>query len=106
MSAPDRIMAYNELRNGYTFTAFGPQPHFGPVEYVRADLFADLEAEKAKAEALLKEAVEALTWYGEQARLARLIHSEGDAGRHAIANDGGQRARATLAKIKEAKDNG
>jgi hypothetical protein len=56
MNAPERIWAYNELRNGYTFTAFGPQPHFGPVEYVRADLFADLEAEKAKAEAERDEA--------------------------------------------------
>lgn len=41
--------------------------------------------------------VEALRWYGEQSRLARLIHSEGDAGRNAIASDGGGRARAALA---------
>jgi hypothetical protein len=39
---------------------------------------------------------EALAWYGEQARLARLIHREGDAGRHALAADGGKRARAAL----------
>lgn len=39
---------------------------------------------------------EALEWYGEQARLARLIHSEGDSGRHALASDGGRRARAAL----------
>ncbi len=39
-----------------------------------------------------------LAWYGEQSRLARLIHSEGDAGRHAIANDGGAKARALLSK--------
>jgi hypothetical protein len=39
---------------------------------------------------------EALEWYGEQARLCRLIHSEGDAGRHALANDGGIRARKAL----------
>lgn len=38
----------------------------------------------------------ALEWYGEQARLARLIHSEGDSGRHALASDGGRRARAAL----------
>jgi hypothetical protein len=38
----------------------------------------------------------ALRWYGEQARLARLIHSEGDAGRHALQDDGGKRARAAL----------
>ena len=39
---------------------------------------------------------EALEWYGDQTRLARLIHSEGDAGRHALAEDGGDRARAAL----------
>ena len=39
---------------------------------------------------------EALEWYGEQARLARLIHSEGDAGRHALQEDGGKKARTTL----------
>jgi hypothetical protein len=35
-------------------------------------------------------------WYGEQATLARLIHSEGDKGRHALAADGGKTARETL----------
>lgn len=40
---------------------------------------------------------EALAWYGEQARLARLIHSEGDSGRHALSDDGGKRAAAALA---------
>jgi len=39
---------------------------------------------------------EELAWYGEQARLARLIHSEGDAGRNELAADGGKRARAAL----------
>lgn len=39
---------------------------------------------------------EALEWYGENARLCRLIHSEGDAGRHALSEDGGKRARAAL----------
>jgi signal transduction histidine kinase len=48
------------------------------------------------AEARVKALEEALVWYGEQARLARLIHSEGDKGRHALADDGGRRARATL----------
>lgn len=46
---------------------------------------------------------EALTWYGEQARLARLIHSGGDAGRQALAEDGGRRARAALPPPPEAK---
>lgn len=39
----------------------------------------------------------ALEWYGEQARLARLIHSEGDIGRQSLAMDGGKRAREALA---------
>ena len=39
---------------------------------------------------------EALGWYGEQARLARLIHSGGNVGRHNLADDGGKRARAAL----------
>jgi hypothetical protein len=38
----------------------------------------------------------ALEWYGEQAHLARLIHREGDAGRNALASDGGHRAREAL----------
>jgi hypothetical protein len=42
---------------------------------------------------------EVLEWYGEQARLARLIHSEGDAGRHALADDGGKRARTALSPV-------
>ena len=52
---------------------------------------------------LLEEAIEVLEWYGEQARLARLVHSEGDAGRHALANDGGNRAIALLAKAGKAR---
>lgn len=41
-----------------------------------------------------------LAWYGEQARLARLIHSEGDMGRHALQADGGKKAKAALAALK------
>lgn len=41
---------------------------------------------------------EALEWYGEQARLCRLIHTGGDAGRAALADDGGKRARAAVAQ--------
>lgn len=48
-----------------------------------------LEAENARLR-------EALEWYGEQARLCRLVHREGDAGRHALNADGGSRARAAL----------
>jgi hypothetical protein len=53
---------------------------------------AEIERLRAACEAMR----EGLEWYGEQARLARLIHSEGDAGRHALADDGGKRARAAL----------
>ena len=53
---------------------------------------ADANTRNAKLEA-------ALAWYGEQARLCRLIHSEGDSGRHALAADGGQRAKAVLTKL-------
>lgn len=41
--------------------------------------------------------IEALEWYAEHARLCRLIHSEGDKGRSALAADGGKRAREALA---------
>lgn len=44
----------------------------------------------------IEELEAALAWYGEQARLARLIHSEGDTGRRALADDGGKRARDVL----------
>lgn len=64
--------------------------------YVRADLYAALEADLAKEKAENARMREALEWYGEQSRLARLIYSGGDPGRHAIAADGGKRARAAL----------
>jgi hypothetical protein len=57
----------------------------------QAARIAELEAEVAAAR-------EVIEWYGEQARLARLIHSEGDAGRNALAADGGKHARAFLAR--------
>lgn len=62
---------------------------------------ADKRAEAAEAErdaalAEVQRLREALAWYGEQSRLARLIHKDGDAGRNAIAADGGKRARAAL----------
>ncbi len=39
-----------------------------------------------------------LEWYGENARLAPRIHSEGDPGRQEIANIGGALARTVLNK--------
>lgn len=59
------------------------------------------EAQQPQAD-WLTEAREALEWYAEQTRLARLIHSGGDEGRHALAADGGKRARAALEKLREA----
>jgi hypothetical protein len=98
--------------------AQAPAPVRGELAAVLSDLAADqtpmdlgiteaeweglYESEPAALDApdagVVAELVEALRWYGEQSRLARLIHSEGDAGRHAIAADGGNRAAAALAK--------
>ena len=55
------------------------------------DALDDLRAENERLRA-------ELAWYGEQSRLARIIHSEGDSGRHALQADGGHRARAALAQ--------
>lgn len=44
-----------------------------------------------------QELIATLEWYGEQARLCRLIHSGGDSGRQALAADGGKRAAALIA---------
>lgn len=54
----------------------------------------------ARVSGTIKALADVLEWYGEQARLARLIHKEGDAGRHALANDGGRKAREVLAAIQ------
>jgi NTP pyrophosphatase (non-canonical NTP hydrolase) len=42
---------------------------------------------------------EALEFYAENARLTRLIYSDGDAGRRAISGDGGELARTALAAL-------
>ena len=47
--APERITAYNEAGRGYSFSAFGVQPHFGPVEYIRADLAQAAEVARLRA---------------------------------------------------------
>lgn len=48
--------------------------------------------------------VEALEWYGEQARLCRLIHSGGDEGRHNLQADGGNRASTALQSLRGCKN--
>lgn len=55
-----------------------------------------LEAENARLQSHRERLERALTWYGENARLARLCHSEGDLGRSNPASDGGTRARAAM----------
>lgn len=52
----------------------------------------------------IKALEDALEWYAEQARLCRLIHSEGDAGRQSLSDDGGKRARAALTASQPAPD--
>lgn len=76
-----------------------------PKEVWEAEMLPRLRAALAPSdqEALISELREALGWYGEQARLARLIHSEGDAGRHALADDGGKRAEALLTRTEGAR---
>ena len=55
-------------------------------------------AELRRLEAANAELLESLSFYAEQARLCRLIHSEGDPGRNSLAKDGGNKARAAIAK--------
>ena len=57
-----------------------------------------MESRITELEAANAELLEALSFYAEHARLCRLIHSEGDAGRSALAKDGGDKARAAIKK--------
>lgn len=68
----------------------------GDVAHRAADHITTLTAQLAEGHAREAALRSELEWYGEQARLARLIHSEGDAGRQALAADGGKRACAVL----------
>ena len=67
-------------------------PEYIAASALRGAMADALEAQAAKL-AVLRAALE---WYGEMCRLARLIHSGGDIGRHAIAADGGSRAIKAL----------
>ena len=64
------------------------------AEQISDDVHAKLWELKARN----KELEEVLAWYGENARLCRLIHSEGDPGRWALSADGGKKARDILEK--------
>lgn len=69
----------------------------GVIREARADeRIAALEADTAAL-------VEALGFYELQTRLCRLIHSEGDAGRNALAKDGGEIARAAVSSALREK---
>jgi hypothetical protein len=69
-------------------------PQEWAIERAQQGMAALSRADRAESEvARLRES---LGWYGEQARLSRLIRSEGDAGRQALSEDGGNRARAAL----------
>lgn len=78
-----RVIIPSELEGADLYDANG--------EYVPLEEVATRDKRIAKLEA-------ALAWYGEQARLCRLIHSEGDEGRQSLAADGGTRARTALTK--------
>jgi hypothetical protein len=71
-----------------------PETQLAPSEVDRAYLLTALRSSQERERRL----AEALEWYGENARLCRLIHSEGDKGRHALADDGGKRAQAALSQ--------
>lgn len=73
------------------------QVEFCDGRFEEVSTLATCEEAPAEAEKLQM----ALEWYGEQARLARLIHSEGDKGRQALADDGGKRARQALANLQQ-----
>lgn len=68
-------------------------------ERMRTLAASNLRAAAGRKAEAVPELVAALAWYREQARLCRLVHSEGDAGRNALAADGGKRASDVLAKL-------
>ena len=84
-NAPEKIWAYagsfKMWRGHKTDKVHGVQ-----TEYTRTDI----------ADARIEELEAALTWYGEQSRLCRLVHSGGNDGRHNLAYDGGKKAREAL----------
>jgi hypothetical protein len=69
---------------------------FKRYAWLNPDAYKRAAAERDALQARVKVLEDALRWYGEQARLAKLIHSEGDSGRNALAKDGGERARTAL----------
>lgn len=92
--APKKIWAWPHFDGWVTGDWSANTYHDGrTVPYILATEHERLMAEKDARIARLRGALE---WYGEQAMLCRLIHREGDAGRHALNDDCGKRARAAL----------
>lgn len=80
--------------------------HYQKASTINKEAVSTLDSER-ECNALLTAEIDrlrqTLEWYAEQARLCRLIHSEGDAGRHALSEDGGKRARQALTATRETK---
>jgi hypothetical protein len=89
-----RYETFLDKHCGQPFANIEEDANGGLVMYDEAQ--AEIDAIKAQNAELLA----ALGWYGEHSRLARLITSEGDAGRNAIASDGGQKAIEAIAKAR------
>lgn len=68
----------------------------GTITTITTDPDGDVWRLRKEAASEIDRLRAALEWYGENTRLARLIHSEGDKGRHALSDDGGKRAREAL----------
>lgn len=65
------------------------------------EAYAALEAvENAAPQASAENAYKALSWYAEQVAGCRKFGSDGEAARHALDRDGGERARAALSATK------
>ena len=89
---PEYAAAFNCFREAMAWGCEPEDAMASALEEYRSASYAELSRLRSSHTAL----VAALEWYGEQSRLCRLIHSEGDAGRNALAADGGERARAAL----------
>jgi Lar family restriction alleviation protein len=89
-------VAYLYEKNGGRVLHFTRTPEFvTKMGHTETPLYTHAPTERERV------LLEALAWYGEQARLCRLIHSEGDSGRHALSDDGGKRALAAIAQAQE-----
>jgi hypothetical protein len=83
-------MSFDEVTIVGRLRAMSPMTEFWADQRIMKEAADTIEALQA-----------ALEWYGENARLCRLIHDEGDKGRNALADDGGKRARAALTQAGE-----